>query len=948
MSSSFLKLLPKFVQKMTHGELKSFSWQKIRHTKDNQYGFFKQERKLTEGDWIAHFEKHPISNQFETVGSLGFPGLFRDSKIKWICFDFDNQELVDRGKAYLVPFLKDRNIEYIWEFGGDHNDRAHLWILTDECDIKVAEDFWKQTLHDLGITFPEIYPLFNKQHNLIRMPYGPHIRRDSYRFPVEYNGVVYDTLEGVLRAFIACVPVTQKYMLENTREEFISPEKPKYGHSGPFYYTPRRLDPPLPMEKIPLGLRKVVNNCQAINEVIRRVVQDGYLNDTSGIGHDAGLYLSNICMVNDAIDYQKKKEDGTRKVCNDGKRFLNMLIKKYRLNSPDSHNWDYNFSKVFENPVRYFPKCEKWENFGFCKGCPVRNEIGNPRRFMSAKILKPIPSKTIKLKTPDEIRRTTLADISARIDQLIASGEKENILIATPQQSGKSYWSSQTIARLYQEHPEMNFLLLVPNAKLAMEHKQRLKNVFGVPSYALMAYKNNMKHLWKRECPGVTDITHKIELGLGAGRIRDEVCQDCPFIDECSYPNQYANAMEPEHRVIILQHAHLSSQEIIYSLRNKNFGLLIVDEEFIDNCITFDKAKPEAIEILKGLSTVPWALSLAKWMEEGGRPRGRINAEEEELEEAKLNFDASKVNWDLPNFVRHFNLERWNNPYTGVEVINTLPEVPITVLTNATSGLELTQEVTGLKNIVVYGTGDVLDIKAIHPGNEIIQILDSPLSKTGLNKDELFYELLSKIGYLIKTRYKDKKNLITTFIGWEKKAIEYFEMNASAYPGILDMITFGSLERGTNAYSDFDTQWLLAGVYFNGNDYYLETYKYKTAANYHRRKANEKEYPNIYPDDCLDRSKMVSIEREKTPVTRIETSIPGYANIVEYEEFTISPPVDYWFNLIFEKNKGTNQQAMRLRFDADKPRHAYILGNMDMPSLPVTRSLTLSQFLFSY
>lgn len=946
--TGFLRLLPAWKAAFVPDGIKNFSFQKIQYWKptDKQYGFIPENRAPNDADWAHHFITGPYhdDNKNEYVGSIAFIGCSAEKKIKWICFDLDDAELVARATEKVIPYLNNLNVEWIMEFSGDNNDRIHLWIMCDNVDVKVAEDWIRQVLAETDTTFPEIYPLRKKKANVIRTPFGPHIRRQDTRYPVENSkGERGEGWEDGIPIFTKAKRLTNQWLLANTKAEYMSEKEYKYKPSGPYFYEPRKLETALPLEEIPQGMRKLFRNCQAAQWLLKETVNTKrgqlFLDDSNGTGHDAMLTWTNICIYHDAIN-SRRGEKG-------GRKFLNDILSKYRSKPVDSHNLDYHYREALDQPHKYFPSCESWDQTFAekCNGCPFRGSIGSPRKFVSSKMALPITRTVVqdfKLKTIEEIRATTLTDFKNHVGNLLDTGGSENMLIAVPQQGGKTYSVCEIIAA----NPDKRFLVLVPTSRMAKEYRRMLRSM-GVKAYALMSHENLFRRrIADFDCPSEKKIKDKLELGLGSSAVARKVCQKCPYANRCPWPNQYAKAQEPGRNAIIIQHAHLGTQEVMFELLSKKFDAMFIDESFIENCFKFIKPSPRQLEQLDACRDMKWADKLYEWLSKGGIPRDSIYPKEDELRKARTLFQNSGLGWPVPEWIRSYNMGRYVNDEIGIEIVNELPKVPITVFTDATPPVRLIERMTGIKDLKVYGQEDVINVKAIHPGNEIIQVLDSSVSKSNLNKDELFYEILAKVGYLVKYRWQGQQTLLTVYKGWEELAKEFF--SKPEWKGVLDILSMNNMDRGTNKYAAYDNQILVAGVYFNGNQYYETMYRYKTTANYHLQRDNKPIFNNPYPYDVIDSGKMVSVPIRATPIQRIEYDGSGGGVIAEYSDFNYWVPCEEeWFEDIEEFNRGAFQQAMRLRFSPDKPRRAILMGNMPT-KFAINRSMLMSTFLNTY
>lgn len=973
----FKLVFPQFERKFLHGEAVGFSFQrkyfKPMPGKPDLIYFPEKGVPLTESEWITHFYTAPVATKSYSLGSLAMNGTFAKSVLKWIVFDLDNFEIKQRFEKLIAPRLEFYGIERISEDSGD-GDRVHEWIMVDAVSRPLVEAFIDQLLIEVGTTkqeFDEIYPLFNKRRNVIRFPGGYHLRRGK-RYPCHYNGKFCDDPISIMRAFIECKPITEAQLKSWVRElprvigneskgERKDPEK--------FFHS---LDLPLPFNEseLPETAIKPLKNCNAMSKTLRDI-KSYALNKRDASAHEKGLFWARVCMYNDLVQSTRKK------IVDTGKKFFNLLKTKFRFRPAEGHNWDSNYADMYENPNRFYPNCEAWERFGYCEGCKFRNVIVSPKNFHWGDEIIQEEVGEMVLKTAEEIRQTTFVEFKKQIKHDMKFGLGEVILLASPQGAGKSW----IIGDIIKEDPHKTYVIMTRDGEQARQHRNRLKGM-GIDSLVMMGHENVFKYLMSfDECPDHQEIRRLTELGMSGPYIREKICDLCPFYDECHWPQQYKMIKADDcPKVIIIQHAHMGTP-IMYDVIRKRPDLIFVDETFIDNLYTFIKPKADEIKLLKTFQKqMEWMPKFIKWLEGSGWADGDINPTEDELERLQKSFSNilrkdQGMQWSrIADMIRAFKGKHHCSQAAGIRVVHEFPQASLIVMTDATPPKDLIEALTGLRITKVIGANEIIDVTRIHPQNKVVQILDTSVSQAALLKNDLFYEILAKIAYLCETEYEGKQVLLTVYQNWVPDVIDYFKKQ---YPSTIgkrlevfaklkkfgrmdvpfisengkprpDSITIDWMRRGTNAYVGYDAQFLMAGVFNTGDQYYQAAYKYKSVANFHLERRGEEQISNPYPYDAVGpKGKLIQIEREPYAKSAVMI-IDGKAKEVEFPQFQVWTPVDTWFLLHHELNRGSFQQSNRIRWSPDKPRHSYVLGNMRMDGYAVTEVQTIRQFVNSY
>lgn len=919
--------------------------------------YYEHKRLITQGDWEDHFYNTPRRSGKCVLGSLSLSGIDASNTIKWISIDIDDHKQMEIWESKLRPLVVSKNIEYFIEWGGDEVDgkfdRCHVLIFYNDIPLQEATNHIKQLFYEIDepifaeeskhfnnkpVIFDEVFPI-NKDKNKIRPPFGHHLKHlrkgKDRRYPCEFNGQLLLDPVDVMYTIINIKSIEQtdidvtvdKTVIEKLNERLTFAKKfEKNSIKRPMFFEPINL--PLPFDNIPDKLQPVVRNCPAVNTLLHEVKDANLIRNRGSKYHDAQLMLRGITKYID-IMYQ----------IGQGEEFYNFLRENYRLRDDADHNIEG--GKHDDTPIRYFSKCEKWQKyFGLCDGCKFQETVGNPVRFIAGKNLQSYKLARVNLTTMEKVRTEDFPRLRKALIEDIERGFSKTITYGHFIGAGKSTGIIRlAIQELFNKN--RTILLAVPTIELASEYEKALKEL-GVPSFILGSHKGYFNpdkpatRLADFPCPFYDEIQALDRLGVTASTYKKEYCAHCPLYDNCPYPRQYTDVHEPEHRVIIIQHAHFSCQEIIYDLMNKSFDVLFVDETFISSVFKFLPIKDEEIEAIAGIGA-DWSTDLVQWLKEESMPSGRIKADELELTIAKSIFDQRQLKWTLPDYIRFYNQQRLVNNH-GIEVVYELPNVPIKVFTDATVPLQLTKHVTGIDNIETHGLDLILDPTTVHPENEVIQILDFTSSVTWLKEEDTFNLILDKIAVEVLATEPTHRSVITAYLADRVRVRKYLDDN---HPIASKKIEISAIQKGVNKYAEFDSQYLMANIIFMPDDYYKLAYEYIQVTNYYLRKRGEESIP-IPSFDFLK----TSFES----ITRCEGKF-----ILQYPQFQTRKPAksndiknpQYWYRLIYEMVVGEVQQAIRVRLTPDKPRKITILNNLPLPSTMITKSIDLNGWLSS-
>lgn len=974
----FMEVFPKFIKKYLPGNVSKFDIQGkilpcIKYP-NGKFGYFEQKRKLTQTDWLFHFFLSPKIVNGMLNASLSISGLSEDkTKLNWISMDIDDAYQMSVWKTRLQPHLDLIGVEYFIEWGGNESedgtfDRCHVMIFFQDIDLATATEFTRQLFFNVdepifasemghfnnpdgsprttmdGHWFDEIFPI-NKPNNKIRPPFGYHCKEGrERRYPCEFKNQRLETAIEVMQGVIDCKPVTLDFI-----KSYVSPDvmqrlaskidwadkiNKRLSRLFSFYYQPYKLR--LPVENIPTLLQPVVRNCPTINRLLTETAERGFIEETGDTHHNGQLMLRGVTKYLDA-QYNTTE----------GQEFYDYLRETYRFRSDESHQLEG--LKHEENPIRYFAGCQKWHlKFGLCGDCKFFGKITSPRQFIRGQVIRPEFVKNVKLHNVDWLRVNDLPKEKNRLIEDVVSRSFKTKSFKYPQGCGKSV----SIVRASMEELVklgMKVIVAVPSTDLALEYKKDLQ-AKGVNSFILSSHKSTFdpkrrERVTDLVCPFFDEMQELEKLGVSNSTIKESFCSSCVHNEECPYPRQYSEVLDPVHQVVIIQHAHFSCQEVIFDLMSKGFNIIYIDETFIESLFKFVPVALRDISALREAGKQyqqPWAEELADWLSCKTSPGDRINPDETGLGLVKSYFDSIMLKWTIPDYIRLHNQKRLVNPVAGIEAIYEIPNLSVKAFTDATSPDKLTKHLTGIDDIEVIGAETLLDIKAIHPDNEIIQVLDFNSSVSWLENEEVFSLILDKIAKDIDEDDSNKRHLITAYLKDHTRIKTYLEAN---HPTSLSKIEISAITKGVNRYSDFDTQTILANILFLGKDYYETKYKYVQIANYHRLRKGLKPIPNLYPIN-IDTKSTIPIKWET-----VKRVVNG--SLLEFPQFKVPKPApganeyddNYWFRLIYEKTVGEIQQAIRVRLTKDKPRKITILNNVDLPSINTTQYKTLEQWL---
>lgn len=813
--------------------------------------------------------------------------------VKAICYDIDSPDLMDLAHHYVIPWLEERDIDYFLEYSGYSGDRGHLWVLTEGMDMKFTNQLFDQIQRDSGKEksewFPEQYPYGRvKRKNLLRLPFGFHGKHMDV-FLGEYKGKVMEDTVQALEAMCSMTPLTQDKLLS-----FITapPIKERRAYQAPetlILDTSFSLPTDNTLPEVP---RSLSSKCLAIHRLVEEVKNETkLLNDSTGLGHKAGLMLSGMYQRHDAIHGGEE-----------GRLSFQDLVQENKESDPGGHNWDY----YWDQGSGSIWQCETMEqNFGRCEGCPFYGRIKNPMQLYKTEELVRRPIGEVEVLSLPQIRAKIFPEAEKLIREKIDQERTLDLVVEAPQESGKSWWADKLSAELASQGKKV--AIACNSIDVALEHKERVEEA-GANAFIMGSYESLMEKFADGiVCPYEQPIKDCRALGIPSFYYKKKYCKECPFNDKCPFPNQYTQVQEDKYPVVIIQHAHFACEETIRQLfSKKQFDVLIIDENFQDFLIHQLIPTEREIEILKGFEeTVEWAPPLVNWLTKGGKPTDKIEPSKADLAPIHKKFSEEKEPYRLPDFLRCYRNNEWYDRDIGIMKFIPIPECPIRIILDATASMDELKIILNNPYLKSVGANIVVDPLAYNKKNEVHKIIDGRASKTHLLKKEVLYEWLEFAGDKMMNEYKDYTALITVFKEVEQDAYEWLIRN---YPDIIPRIAINHMAVGTNQWAHFNVQFLLACPHLSGKQYKEQVYRLKFIYNFWRRVEGEEIIPNPYPSDISD---SIGVNMVWAPVWIINEK--GVKE--ELPQFSYRYPDDMWEYMVWYRvTSGKFQQSGRIRY----------------------------------
>ena len=945
----FQELLPKFIDKWTYGKEFHFWIQSFRlydyipgvsdpkshlnYLKQKDYKT-KEPRTPEARDWEHHFSQTPRQNAKYIFGAISIPGDFKGNVDKWVCWDADKLDEFNIIQDKIRPWLTARGIEHIVEYS--QTNRCHLFVFLDNVPHRISKRLVAQVQKDCG-TIGEVYPHGPRRTSGVRVIGGWHYWTKGAN-PVEKDGVDYTDPLDIMRLVIDCKSVTADWI--ETHTDSIEEEAPKERKTNKEWkYIPRE-DLKCPVPGVGKMAETVLTQCQAYNSLFEDIKK--YKVDPSAMFniqeagipyHLTGVTCAGLTVFSDIIHNHRN-----------GRDVWDEVSKEFRSRPSESHHWpgDKEFAELKDNPHKLVPSCEKMEEmFNRCKGCKFRKQPGfyNPRQLFFSKKFKINVVEKVEIVTLDHIRNVTLPQACKDVKDLIVSGNSGTIAVKCPQRSGKSYATDNLIADLAKNYNVVSVLAL-PTARLAVEHTDRLRSM-GVAVASLYSHDKTFSeenpHKINFKCPYFGEISRCTSLQVPSSYYKKKYCKGCPVEDKCPYPDQYTRAQDPNIKVIVMQHAHFKAIASMRQILNREIDFMAIDEEFMDGLISSYVPIEAEYEILKAYKS-EWANTLGNWMEKGGYPQGRVNASIEDLEELKDLYDSNGLAFDrLRVFIESYNAEEYMNPRSGLKLFFPPPGIRVKLLTNATLPEKKTKIVLDELNLQVYGKNQVIDVRDYHPDNKVIGVIDSSASKTSLLKDERFYENLNIVGHRCENEWANDKVLITTYMSRlgpkgspssiSNPIQESIRHLREAFPS-LDVgdkesdarIVVAGMAVGTNAFSHFTAQAIMASVHLSGSDILRDAYHTKIIMNHYKRIKGLPEIKNIYPEEAFDPDASPGIDVEWVPLRK--TTVYG---VIECPDIMVPIPKDLVERMSTQQAIGSSQQTWRIAYEPGMDKRKEVL-----------------------
>jgi hypothetical protein len=922
-----------------------YSFQKI--DAEGKYKWEVWKNGLTQEHFFTHFYS-------DTAGSLGVVPVMEEKFLLWFCIDLDSAEATDKFDAGLRGEFERQGIEFLEELGGDKLERRHIWVRVQSTQ-KTAKEFLVALLMYVykysspgecfaSGEFEEIYGI-NLPNTIVRIFLGRHLRRGGVRYPlILRNGNYCEDPVEAMKEWLDLSVLTEERMAEILASLQIEPVsthiKKTFTKSDFKRFVFKPLNLPLYMDDIPELLQPVFRNCPAYSELSKEIVSNGMIQTPGEVHHNCGLAFTGLAAWADNTHLRRGQ------ISLAGKKWNKRIRSEYRWRSDEDHGWDEAFETVKDNHNRVFFSCQAMsDKFGKCGGCKFAGVVSSPKEFIYGQTLDRTFTEFVELTSAEDVRLTVFPEVKEFLHKAIDEERRKAALLATFLGSGKSTLVSEIACELAAKGKSV--LIAAPTTDIAREYKERF-DACGAHSFILASHraifegKDGKPPISSFPCPEFEEIQRSLRLGVSSSEIKEDICAGCPFADKCYYPTQYEQVMEDHHRIVIVQHAHFTTPEVIYKLMSKKFDLLVIDEMFIDTCYKNIPLIEEETEIIKDFGA-GWTESLFEWIK-GDRPSGRLSPPEEDLERIQSLVLAAGLSYRIPDLVRFYNQGRRVNKYMGIEVVYDIPNIPVKLFTDATPPEELIKHMTGLDSLHVFGKKQVLDYRRIHPDNKVFQVLDHTGSITSYSNPEVWEQTLLAVGERIELMYEDQRGLISVVrLEDVERVKEFFRNHPEEFPSVLERTDISVLEKGTNKYVDHSFQFILGALYEIPKKTMMRAYKYKTVANYHRKKQNYRTLQNRFPFSVPDGA---SIEQNwDIRLRRIEPlRDTGTAGVFLYPTIKAPEPTNDWYRYCKQILTAITQQAIRLRFKPDKARHVYILNNMFFPSLLVTDSLTFEEF----
>jgi hypothetical protein len=908
---------------------------------------------------VTHFRGKPLKASKYGIprqeAAYGFR-LPNNGRVKVFCLDVDHADGMKALHEKILPVFDEHEIEYIYEYGGAHREKAHVWFFCDT-EVEILKSFVEKLLRLAGVDCRKLKLELYGSHlknNVIRLFGGYHLRAGRVN-EILFRGEESNDPVFMLEAAIACEPVTLEKMLEvigvDLKAVYTGDYDPKgilrttdadgYIHDiirAPRevkYFVPQKLSYKFDDGQTEPYVHRLFSECQAINRLLKKVENDDFL-DIPGEAHRPGLFFSAIFKTGEKIAAKSNHaKDDYRSAA---ERFYD----QYRMRPPESHGWGH--ENEFNVSV---PRCETFESeFDECKGCPHKGREGfeNPNKLWSMKPLKIVKEKEIKIDSAEAIAKRVWKRVNNKIADSLDHNTPLKLFIKSPQQTYKTTNLCRTSAKL--AGAGYDILILCPTGRIAKEMYERLA-MMGVRPYLLMSHKNLMRYFKELKkitfvCPDAEDIEQKQDLGYGRRAIAKAHCYNCPFLDECPYPNQYRNLLTTKKRIVIAQHAHASIKTVSGTMMQRHFDLTFVDETFVDSMFEHLQVTKSELEVLNTYPSIKWIKELASWLTTKKIPKNILHPRMDQLRSLRKSMIYYEQPWNVMHYIRAYNNGEQYHPKEGVVNFTPWIKTKRMVITNATAPVKISATLLNipLSEITQLGASVLVDCKHYNPNNEMIKIIDNSTSVTSMSDARKLEKILRWIGMKAETDWASLSILVTTYSSMKEKVELFFQ---TYFKEASKRIQVANMAVGTNEWKDTNVQILLAGVHLNALDLKRQTWKYKKGINYWREQRNAVQLHNPYPYGVRPTDPLWMVDKPVTVNLMEEKNGRRTATKITIPDLTTRKPVDEHESMVDWMTLGQTQQADRIRTFDDKLKIFMDFSNRYHPGLMYTRIVFLDQ-----
>lgn len=533
----------------------------------------------------------------------------------------------------------------------------------------------------------------------------------------------------------------------------------------------------------------------------------------------------------------------------------------------------------------------------------------------------------------------------------------KRMIAKTHQGSGKGIFTDSLAEQIVKSGGTV--VIAVATFVVAVERVARLAHLNPL----LLA--SHEKHFLGRtdQCPQYSEIQKEVQVRQTSKQIRIAYCNACPSNPACPYFGQYQKILDEERKLIIMQHAHLTLPEVQENLERRGVSLLVVDEDVFEALRQVIKIEPWQIEAMKEITAATTNRRLSKlseWIEFGGTPDLNLKINVQDRRQIFEHLGGREGSGRFEKMMALIDAYNTGHSIASGEVsilVKSLPRALVQMFTDATCDPELLKLLLDDPAIQVI-EGGVFNPAKVHPGNEVIQVLDFSTSISnlqGTKEDgeflmEYFAECLFYIGETVRARDLQKP-LVTTYKKWIDDVRTFLENN---FRDVFDRFEFGHMEAGTNKFDDCDAQFLLCGRHLSKEQLQAEMFELKSIAHFWD---SVKDRPIRYGHFCdvlgladVDSISGAALKNRQgfVPVKRIEMIDRFHAREFEYPKLKIVPEVDHPLaQMAYRRADAKTQQAIRIRFTEDRPKLLVVFGNRLLPGFVVSQSILFADLVLA-